>query len=104
MSFHVGQKVICVDDSPNPHCEDVLPNRPVKGAFYTVRSLHVEPHITNAYGVRLHELINPEFNFDGGPAYEWSFNSARFRPVVERKTDISAFTAMLDEQKASEPV
>jgi hypothetical protein len=34
---------------------------------------------------------------------KWGFNASRFRPVVERKTDISIFTAMLKTQKQSEP-
>jgi hypothetical protein len=35
---------------------------------------------------------------------ECSFDGARFRPVEERKTDISIFTKILDDVKTKEPV
>lgn len=73
-NFHVGQQVVCIDDSPaaNPwHRAYPL----VKRRVYTVHSL------TNGIGC---------IDIDGsGRAWEnW-----RFRPV--HTTDISIFTAML---------
>ena len=80
--FHVGQKVICVDDAPARNdCATVLPLRLVKGAVYTIRSIHTEPHM-EGYGVRLEELLNPSIIWADGDEKEWSYQSERFRPVV----------------------
>jgi hypothetical protein len=102
MTFRVGQKVVCVSDHA---CDDprllpggeYVPNWPSVGAVYTVRGLRdgpVRPHLL------LEEVINPERFFAEG-VYEMGWNPTRFRPVVERKTDISIFTDIL--RKASKP-
>jgi hypothetical protein len=73
--FRVGQKVVCVDDS---YFEDQI----TKGKIYQVHSIAI------AYGdvwIRLCEVY-PEN--DG-------YRRRRFRPIVERKTDISIFKSML---------
>lgn len=81
MTFRVGQKVVCVDDS-----------RPVvgwakqwlrKGNIYEIRSIEPDGDI------HLIEIARES----GTPFYH-----SRFRPIVERKTDISIFTAMLKPQ------
>ena len=83
----VGQKVVCVDGSPMKNdCADVLPLRLVEGRIYTVRSIHTEPHI-DGYGVRLDELVNPSIIWADGTEKEWSYLSARFRPVADTLTD-----------------
>ena len=79
----VGQRVVCVDDAPMRNgCGDVLPLRLSRGQAYTVRSIHTEPHI-NGYGVRLEELLNPSIVWQDGTEKEWSYQSERFRPLVE---------------------
>ena len=70
MTFRLGQKVVCV----NP-VDDL-----VRGQIYTVCFIR-ETHIDVA------ESLYREF---GG-----SFYPSRFRPVNERRTDISIFTKML---------
>jgi hypothetical protein len=89
MAFRVGQKVVCVDASPAEHgfvCFKWI----VRGRVYTVRSL------TPYDGLLLEEVIDhtrPHLN-----GRERGFKSQRFRPIVERKTDISIFKAMLNPQ------
>jgi len=68
---------------------------PVKGPIYTVREL--DPDTSNGFAcIRLVEIINGPHVGDG---IEPSFEAALFRPVVERKTDISVFRAMLTPSK-----
>jgi hypothetical protein len=74
MSFHVGQKVVCIDASlpANPwHRANPL----TKGRIYVVRHLFVK-------------CIDIDDSQRG-------WQNWRFRPVVETKTDISIFTEML---------
>lgn len=86
-NFHVGQKVVCVvsDDY----------GVTVEGRVYTVSSLiprgKSEADGRMVPGITLHEVA---------PFFYAGFDSRRFRPVAERKTDISIFTAMLTGQKA----
>lgn len=85
--FKLGQKVVCIDDAPmRNNCGDVLPLRLIKGQIYTVRAVHTEPHI-QGYGVRLVELLNPSVVWSDGTEYEWSYQSERFRPVVDTETE-----------------
>lgn len=85
MTFRVGQKVICIDEvGQNPNLGD---RTVIKGRIYTVR----EAYDWFGYpGIRLDEIYN---YLDRG------YSAHRFRPVVERKTDISIFTAMLNTSK-----
>lgn len=93
MSFHVGQKVVCVDGSCrygrrwHPEC---CP--PSEGATYTVRD--VGDNVEGGLGVKLFEALCVGV-FDGALEQDAFFRASRFRPVVERKTDISIFTRML---------
>lgn len=84
-NFRVGQKVVCVDDR---HCFGDL----VKGGVYTVANVSVDIKYSLAgtfcTGIELVET-KPD-----GPFLD--FAASRFLPVVERKTDISVFRAMLN--------
>lgn len=79
--FYVGQKVVCVNDDPDNYGRPVIV---VKGQVYTVSRAF------DWLGVRA--LLFVEVSPGGEPG--WC--ASRFRPVVERKTDISIFTAMLN--------
>jgi hypothetical protein len=82
----VGQRVVCIDDSPPRNdCGDVLPLRLVRGTIYTVRSIHTEPNI-DGYGIRLVELENPSIVWADGSESEWSYQSERFRPVASGRS------------------
>ena len=70
--FHVGQKVVCVDDRGTSLVR--------AGHEYIVRE-------TQAAYLCLHGVR--------GTVADGMF-ATRFRPVIERKTNISVFTALLD--------
>lgn len=89
MTFHVGQKVVCVDAS------GAADGFIVKGAIYTVRWLGERPRDFGP-GVMLDEASG---GFHEEAGVEYCFCITRFRPIVERKTDISIFTAMLNPSK-----
>lgn len=87
--FRVRQKVVCVD-SDESGIGDWLGDIPVEGSVYTVIAVGgPEPEI----GLLLAEITN--FPFDG------YYRASRFRPAVERKTDISIFTKMLTGKRVS---
>jgi hypothetical protein len=78
--FHKGQRVVCVDDSINPIYG---PNSLKSGDVYTVAWCGVW---WDGIAVCVCEVTQTA---------EVPFRYERFRPVIERKTDISIFTAML---------
>ena len=95
MMFRIGQKVVCVDDSgmadhPNVSKVSALP---IKGAIYTVRGFAPPDFLRDdLFGLLLEEIIgkiHPIWN------EEYGFRQVRFRPIVERKTDIAIFKKML---------
>src|ERR1700687_6044735 len=95
--FRVGQKVVCVDDmghgrySPFATCNFDLEGLR-KGEVYTIRD------IGRALGVdvvRLEEIHRSYSSFVGDENF---YAGQRFRPIVERQTDISIFTKMLTDK------
>jgi hypothetical protein len=80
MTFRVGQKVVCVDDTPPSLGRALLIK---KGAIYTV---------TDSFEWLGQEgLLFAEIDPKGGVGW----HAWRFRPIVSRKTDISALKALL---------
>ena len=83
--FVVGQKVCCIKDE----WESVLGNGEIKGLsigeVLTIRAML-------SYGGEVYLAFEEKLSDHG-------FCHTGFRPVVERKTDISIFTDMLIEQK-----
>ena len=97
-NFYVGQKVVCVVGEWPPHV--VAPIQ--KGCIYTVAEI-IPPDLSFSFdgvnvraSIRLAETKNNLATVD-------SFNPARFRPVVQRKTDISCFKAMLNPARSAVP-
>lgn len=89
MAFRIGQKVVCIRAFADLRgCE----TWPVKGQTYTVRGFNDDGYLF------LDEIINPPFWFAEGFC-EAAWNPEKFRAIVERKTDISIFTAMLSPTK-----
>lgn len=85
--FVVGQNVLCVDDQLWEVDQKILPNKPVAGCVYTVRSIQIDADL-QGYGIRLVEIVNPVCHFlDTDLHIEWSFMSIRFRPVVDTKQE-----------------
>jgi hypothetical protein len=94
MTFRVGQKVVCVKE---PHKANPRVTQPVVGKVYTVRQTYLSWPDSKP-GIVLDEIQNGIHRASG---QEYGFYASRFRPVVERKTDISIFTEIL--RKASKP-
>lgn len=87
MTFRVGQKVVCIDDTPRPGFIWIT-HKPTIGKVYEVT------------GLEWHERYGECIFTDVFPDY--ALHSARFRLVVERKTNISVFTKMLTDKRVSE--
>lgn len=96
MSFYTGQKVVCVDASlMGQHGIWHKGEAPVEGQKYTIlRCFMRKGRLTvHLYEIQRSILTRLEWGPDVGYAAE------RFRPLVERKTDISIFTKMLNKNK-----
>lgn len=96
MIFRVGQKVACIKAaSLAPY---IGTHDTVKGRVYTVRDVYACP-AAGKPALRFDEHINPIH-----PTYgvECGYFAERFRPLVERKTDISFAHEIL--RKASKRV
>ena len=93
--FRVGQKVVFIggdDRSGMP-----VSGLPVRGVVYTVTSFRIEGVVVRVPMIELAELVAP-------PGYATGFNALFFRPAVDRPTDISVFTEILDKaRKVVEP-
>ncbi len=101
--FHIGQRVVCLDDRFvgenrvfDPTFITRCPNLPVKGHVYTVRGF-VVPYAwyPATLGILLEEIVNPPCPYFEG-TFEPSFFPSHFRPITLRNADISVFTAMLN--------
>jgi hypothetical protein len=85
MNFRVGQKVVCVDAKRSDR-------RLEKGAEYQISEVFWIDSV-GELGVGIAGVPS------GHPVRGW--RSSRFRPIVERKTDITVFTEIL--RKATKP-
>lgn len=104
IQFHVGQKVVlAIDFAPEvrasaPGDKMILP---LMGAVYTIRDIgefEGEPLVW------LEEIVNaPRFYLDAFAVMEQGFGAFRFRPLIDRDTDISIFTDMLNTQRTGVP-
>lgn len=93
--FRVGQKVVCVDASGWRRGIFIYPEQ---GEKYTVRD--VEPNAHGVLCIRVEEISQPAaLSADMSMYCEPLFRASRFRPLIEKKTDISIFTAMLNPSK-----
>lgn len=97
--FYVGQKVERIRDLPavakvaHLQWSNVGGHLPAPGVVYTVRKIWVG---REGYSLlHLVEIDNSHLLAAGWPE-EPGFSAKYFRPVVERKTSIEIFTAMLN--------
>ena len=90
MTFRVGQKVVCIDGDFSSYWS-VVKHLPEKGRVYTVRALTecTFGPFKDVPCILLQEIRNPVQLWSNGRVFECPFTAKRFRPVVERKTDIS---------------
>lgn len=88
-----SRRVICVDDRFPPSarslCRGGLPS---KGRTYTIRDVLAGDMLSPTPAITLVQIINP-----AEPAFlEPHFFAWRFRPLVERPTDISALRRVVE--------
>ena len=91
-----GVKCVCIDDTIPPH-KNVSPSTilPKRGSVYTIR------RVKSADSVWLEEIVNNPREYlirDDGSTYfgEVAFSIARFRPLVEPKTEAEDFAMIKD--------
>lgn len=86
MSFHPGQRVVCVDAAPTR--EGRVLNALTKGTVYTVRwaGMHDSPLNGRIYGIRLEEIHRGVCPVHG--RVDTPYNSRRFRPLDESRLDV----------------
>lgn len=95
MTFRVGQKVACIDDAGL--CCEFLIEVPRAGKVYEIRGFAEGIRFDGSVGTGI--LLCGVHNPLASTGREHCFDPRRFRPVVERKTSIEIFTAMLNPSK-----
>ena len=88
--FSIGQRVLCVDDSMQPHTVEELkkdvPSWVKKGKKYTIRDIVDHDFVV---GVRLEEVTNPTAFFKLiNRVIEPAFASWRFRALQEDEVEV----------------
>ena len=96
MTWYVGQKIVCIDNEwygPNKRLgfkryryDRVL----VKETIYTIRKINIHTHFPDRLVILLSECVHPKRPETAG------FPPEIFRPLLEKPTDISIFTEMLN--------
>jgi len=95
MTFHVGQKVVRISGADPGYIKKVMQmwrerygsySYPEIDDVVTIRSINSWPHATL---LTFFEHDNSSLKKKVGSKYEPGFDAAYFRPLVERKTDIS---------------
>jgi hypothetical protein len=90
--FRAGDRVVCVDSTPNPRCP-VMPL--IRGRIYIIRAIdRTRGWQAPGWGVHLEGIwvIHPNGRS------EWAMHPRRFRPILERPTNIDVFKKLLDKQ------
>lgn len=85
MTFHVGQKVVCVRrfDCDLPHNPEIYP---VEGCVYTVRAVHWSIRCQQP-ALLLEEIRNAPRQYSDRYC-EARFLSSRFRPAVQPRKEL----------------
>lgn len=92
--FKVGQQVVCIGTFQGGHGDET---DPVVGDVYTIRDIVKRPE--GFIALLLEEIRNnPAEYLEYSTPTECSFPAEKFRPLIERKTSIAIFTAMLTPQ------
>lgn len=112
MTFFAGQKVVCIDDRRVVSVRVWLKNWvPIsrwvrldhnlnRGDVYRIVCIATMKDTANGNVVQL-------LHVDGAAHFEYpeiGFPSFQFRPLIEKKTDISVFTKMLNDVRHTERV
>jgi hypothetical protein len=91
----VGALVECVNDTWKQKTIETVPNRPIKGKYYTIRTVDKFPH---GIGVTLEEVTNARTVQYQGQLLEPNFDAERFREL----TDLPDIEELLEEVFACE--
>lgn len=96
MTFHVGQKVVCV----NPwHTDSLGKQELIENAIYTIRWIgdwEYLPFSARSLCLRLYEVHRGQDEWCSAPqAFDIPFCVSRFRPLTERPNDGEAFVRKL---------
>jgi hypothetical protein len=86
----IGSFIECIDSNFLPEQIHLIPNRPVKGEYYTVREIE---EVGERVGLRLEEIKNSLIEGVSGRIFEPSFNINRFREIE----DMPDIQALMDE-------
>jgi hypothetical protein len=86
--FHVGQRVVCVDNSTSWSLPGNAPRLLRKGGLYTVQDIAFAPVLDEVFLYIFGPVGLALEGIDG-----WS--PRRFRPIVPRETSIECFRALL---------
>ena len=99
MSFNIGDRVVCIDDSMQPHTVEELkknvPNWVKKNDEYTIRAIHSNRGIVT--GLLLEEIDNPILFFSIiGKHQEPSFAEYRFRKLKPNESMVEVVQEVLE--------
>lgn len=96
MTWYVGQKIVCIDDSwYGPHkrlgfkrfrFDNVIKPKNV----YTIRRINQHNHFPDRLVILLSEVVHPR-----RPEH-FGFPPEIFKPLLDKQTDISIFTDILN--------
>ena len=86
----VGALVECINDTWKQKTIETVPNLPIKGRYYTIRTVDKFP---NGVGVTLEEVVNNRTVQYKGQLLEPSFDAERFREL----TDLPDIEELLEE-------
>jgi hypothetical protein len=92
--WYVGQKVVCIIEvgkrwSHQVYYKDIV--APVSNGIYTIRAVEMD---FEWVGLLFEEIRNRQHRFRGGVA-EPTWRDLFFKPLEEKKTDISTFKKLL---------
>lgn len=91
----IGALVECINDTWKQKTIETVPNLPIKGKYYTIRTANQYIH---GIGVTLEEVNNAKTVQYQGQLLEPSFDIERFREL----TDLPDIEALLEEVFADE--
>ena len=91
--FYLGQKVVCIDDKPQIQIGKM--HGLTKGNVYTIRWIGMYNDFFNKEEIlciRVEEINRSEPTLQ---QFDVPYMASRFRPLLEKKTDISIFHKLL---------
>jgi hypothetical protein len=99
MAFYVGDRVVCIDASMQPHTVEELktnvPNWVKKDQEYTIRAILNNRGIVT--GVLLEEIDNPIIYFDKiGKFQEPAFGEFRFRKLKPNESMVEVVQEIME--------